>query len=442
VNARKRWVAATLALVAGAVAISLILLLPSARQSGGGASHLPSSRGTTRTAGVDASARVAAILEQMHEKAFNPQAPPPKNSGGVPGGTFINWGATWDGDVDTAKDNTDFNTNGQTDSEAGLSARHDEFTDLLYLRNLLGYRAQHPADHSFDSDIIRMEPVVKSDFRSYTYYKCSLYGELEDMQQFDPTGGWGSMADTYAAAVLSRYYSTSLETVVEGSQGHYSYRVDYAAECAAMFVDAGKRLNNQPMVQAGVSTAQHLLDHAVNPTTHLLPLQMSIGSSGAETVAQSQIKVGDAAQMLDALLHVYDLTHDSAYLDEVSSAVHWMFASPLHDQTNGGFYFSIDVDGTGLQSSYKESRQAWMLPLLEHLDRLEPGSWTAQVNEMLGVVRDKLWQPASEGYVYRVTPSFAPFQSHDGVGGSLVTESWVTAEAMDIAAQALEGNGG
>jgi hypothetical protein len=439
-------VAAGLAGIAVIIAVGLIVVTTAGHGAGGGSGGFPTSAptasataGTGSPSNVAAPARVAAILDEMQRKAFNPQAVPPKNSAGVPGGIYINWGATWDGSPDTAADNTDFNTNGQTDSQAGLPARHDEFTDLLYLRNLLGYRAQNPADHGFDTNISRMEPVVKSDFQSYTFYKCSLYGELEDMARFAPDQGWGALADAYAQAVLKRFYSASLGSVVDSA--HSSYRVDYATECAAMFVDAGKRTGNQTMLAAGISTARHILQNAVDPTTHLLPLQMSVGASGKDAVAQKQVKVGDVAQILDSFLVLYDLTNDSAYRQEVHDAVSWMFSSPIHDQQNGGFFFSVDLDGTNLQSSYKESRQAWMLPLLQHLNRLEPGMWTTQENEMLVVVRDKLWQPVSSGYVFRVTPSFGPFQSSNGPGHAHVTESWVTTEAMDIACQALEGNG-
>jgi hypothetical protein len=115
-----------------------------------------------------------------------------------------------------------------------------------------------------------------------------------------------------------------------------------------------------------------------------------------------------------------------------------MYSSPLYDRRDGGFYFSIDYDGTQLQNSYKESRQAWMLALLEHLERLQPGHWSSQVQGMLAVVTDKLWSAASDGYVYRVTPQFTVYVNHEGPGHTEVTESWVTSEAMDIACQVLE----
>ena len=386
---------------------------------------------------MDASGRIVAILEEMHAKAFNPMAPPPKASAGLPGGLYINWNPGWDGSSAGAAANTNFSSNGMTDAQTGKPARHDEFTDLVYLRNLLGYRAAHPSNHEFDSDIARMVPVVKSDFHSYTYYKCTLYQELRDMARFDPSGGWDSMANSYAEIVYQDHYNSALG-VVTGSTGS-TYRVDYAMQCAAALTDDGQRTNNPSLVAAGTAIAKHVVNNAIDPSTHLLPLQMSANGSGNDTIVQKQIKVGEEAQTLDCFLAMYDLTHDATYLTEAQAAVTWMYANALYDQEAGGFFFSVDSDGTSFQSAYKESRQAWMLPLLQHLDRLQPGQWTSRVSEMLTVVKDKLWQSPLPGYVYRVAPHFELYQTHEGPGGAIVTESWVTSEAMDIACQALEG---
>ena len=79
-----------------------------------------------------------------------------------------------------------------------------------------------------------------------------------------------------------------------------------------------------------------------------------------------------------------------------------------------------------------------MLPLLQHLARIEGGGvWTAREQEMLTVVRDKLWQPSINGYPYRETPGFTVYQSHNGPGRTNVQEDWVTSEAMGIAGESL-----
>jgi hypothetical protein len=56
---------------------------------------------------------------------------------------------------------------------------------------------------------------------------------------------------------------------------------------------------------------------------------------------------------------------------------------------------------------------------------------------MVGVVRDRLWQPAASGYVYRVTPGFAYYQTQNGPNHSTVVEDFVTTEAMGDACVGL-----
>jgi hypothetical protein len=391
----------------------------------------------SESSAVTAMQRIAAILTQMDAKAFNPQAPPPSHSDGRIGGLFINWSYTWNGDLATAPDNTNFQTNGLTDSQAGIPMRHDPFTDLMYLRNLLGYRAANPTNHSFDADITKMTPVVKSDFATYSYYKCFLFNELNDLNLYAPQGGWAKMADAYANVIYANNYDQTLGTIVAESSG--VYQATYASECAVALTESGRRQHNSAMALAGISTAKHLLHHAVDPTTHLLPSELTAQSTGPDIVNQKRIKIGEEAQTLDSLLTMYDLTGNTAFLNAVQSAVTWLFASRVHDATNGGFYFSIKSDGTGLEKAYKETRQAWMLALLDHLDRLEPGQWSTQISEMSTVVISSLWGAAGDGYVYRVTPQFGLYTNHSGPGGSAVIESWVTSESMGIAGQVLEG---
>jgi len=438
----RRVVTATIALLVATVSATTFVVLHFTTAAPPRAGTLPTASAvpTPNGAPADTHQRIIDILTQMHDKAFNPTASPPKNSAGVQGGLYVNWSATWDGNPSTAADNTNFTSNGRTDVELGVQPRHDEFTDLIYLRDLLGYRAAYPSDHRFDPDIARMEPIVRSDFAHYTYYKCFLYGELEDMARFEPDGGWGAMADAYVRAVYAHYFTGDLGTVVAGADG--TYRVDFAAECAVAFIQSGNRLHDTGMVSAGDAIVQHLLNNAIDPTTHLLPLQLQAAAGSRDTLVQQQVKMGEEAQSLDALLTLYQLTGNAALLTNVQGAVTWLFSGPLHDTQDGGFYFAVDTNGSSLDSRFKESRQAWVLTLLQHLDTLEPGKWSAQSAEILDVVRQKLWGAVSDGYVYRVTPAYQVYQSKAGLGRTIVTENWVTTEAMDIACQALEGPAG
>jgi hypothetical protein len=381
-----------------------------------------------------AARRLADILNEMHTSAFNPDAPPTKGSS-VTGGLFVNWRGVWDGNLSTASDNTNVQTTGLSDDQNGASPRHDPVTDLMYLRNLRAYKFYYPSDHSFDADAARMEPIVKAEFAGYTYYRSWIYFQLRDLDRFEPGAGWDQMAHTFVSAVHRNFYNSSAGTVVDKS--HNNYRTDFAAESAAAFADAGARYNDAQLTAAARSTAHHLLASAENPNTHLYPLQMN-WSSGGDTVGQAQIKLGEQAQTLDALLTVYDHLREPEILAAVKAGVDQLYSPTmgLHDTLSGGFFFSVDADGKGVQSAYKESRQAWMLATVEHLNR-EVGGQDQRIAEMQSVVLEKLWQSALHGYVYRVTPSFGLYTNHSGPNHGSVEENFITSEAMGIAGNVL-----
>lgn len=380
--------------------------------------------------------RLADILNDMHQDAFNPQAPSTKSSS-LPGGLFVNWRGTWDGDLSTAGDNTNVQTSGESDNQAGSSPRHDPVTDLMYMRNLRAYMYYAPNDHAFDGDAARMEPIVKAEFAGYTYYRAWIYFQLRDLATFDPRGGWDQLAHNYVEAVYKDFYNSSAGTVIDKS--HDNYRTDFAAESAAAFADAGARYNEPPLTQAARSTAMHLLGQAEDPNTHLFPLQMNLSTSGgADEIGDPQIKMGEEAQTLDSLLTVYDHVRVPAILTAVTDAVNELYNPKLgiHDPLGGGFFFDIQSDGSGLQSAYKETRQAWMLQTLNHLNR-EIGGQAQRIAEMTNVVLNKMWESSIDGYVYRTTVNFGIYTNHSGSGHTSVQENFVTSEAMGIAGNVL-----
>lgn len=382
-------------------------------------------------------ARIRAILRDMSGHAFNPQAPP---AGGASrrGGLFINWRGTWRGGFATAAANTNIQENGLPDQLAGKAPRHDPLTDLTYLVDLCAYQAVSPGDREFALDVSRMSPVVRQEFAKVGYYRCWVYFQFRDLGGLQPGQGWDALADRYASRIYQHFYNERAGTVADPRHDGV-YRTDYAAECGAMLIDAGQRQHNAQWIGAGDSTLAHLLQRAQNPRTHLFPLQLKLGPT-RDTIVQAQLKVGAEAQLLNSFLDAYDLTGNKSYLAAVTRAVSALYspAVGLFDKVRGGFFFSVDADGRGLNAHYKESRQAWMLPLLEHLARIEAGGvWAGRERQMLFVVRDKLWQPSIHGYPYRETASFAVYRSDNGPGRTHVAENWVSAEAMGITCESL-----
>lgn len=402
-------------------------------------SPVPAPGPSSGTVGEPATgARIRDILQDMNVNAFNPQARP-ANGASLPGGLFINWRGNWRGDPATTAANTNIQESGLSDAQAGSASRHDPLTDLVYLVNLYAYQAIYPADRQFALDASRMEPIVQQEYANEGYYRCWVYFQLRDLGELQPSQGWDAMAARFAASVYQHYYDSQAGTIAE--QRHDGlYRTDFAAECGAMLIDAGQRQRNAAWVNAGNSTLTHLLQRAQNPRTHLFPLHMKLGPA-QDTVVQAQLTVGEETQLLNSFLNAYDLTGNKRYLDAAVQGVNSLYspALGLWDRVNGGFFFSVQADGQHLETSYKESRQSWMLPLLQHLARIEGGGeWARRQQEMLTVVRDRLWQPGINGYPYRETPGFGIYQSTNGPNDSVVVEDWVTSEAMGIAGESLE----
>jgi len=382
-------------------------------------------------------ARVRDILADMRADAFNPQAPPASGARQA-GGLFINWKGTWSGDSASVSANTDMQESGLSDQQAGSAPRHDPLTDLTYLVNLYAYQAIDPGDREFAPDVTRMEPIVQQEFSNAGYYRCWVYFQLRDLGEMQPAQDWDAIAARFATGIYQHYYDSKAGTIADPRHAG-TYRVDYAAECGAVLIDAGHRAHKPAWVNAGNSTLAYLLRRAQNPSTHLFPLQMQIGPI-QDTIVQAQLTVGEEAQLLNSFLDAYSLTGHKGYLDAVVQAVNSLYshAIGLWDRVHGGFFFSVNVDGRSVDTAYKETRQAWMLPLLQHLARIERGGvWAAREQEMLAVVRDELWQPGIHGYPYRVSVGFGIFQSHNGPGRTPVTEDWVTSEAMGIAGESL-----
>ena len=86
-----------------------------------------------------------------------------------------------------------------------------------------------------------------------------------------------------------------------------------------MLIDAGQREHDAAWVRAGNSTLTRLIKRAQNPGTHLFPLQMMVGPA-RDTVVQSQLTIGEEAQLLNSFLDAYDRTGNKSYLDAVLEA--------------------------------------------------------------------------------------------------------------------------
>jgi len=158
-----------------------------------------------------------------------------------------------------------------------------------------------------------------------------------------------------------------------------------------------------------------------DPNTHLYPLQMNY-QQGGDGVGQAQIKIGEQAQTLDSLLTVYDHIRIPQILTAVKAAVDEMYnpALGLQDALNGGFFYSVDFDGKGLQSAYKESRQGWMVQLLGHLNANLDTRTAAGAETLFNKTRAAISRASDGEQVPSVSSSLAedvPLSATETTGG-------------------------
>jgi hypothetical protein len=373
--------------------------------------------------------RIETVMTSFAAKAWNPAAPAARPSR-LTGGLFVNYRAEWDGTSDVAA-NTNIRTGGDSDAQAEVSARHDPLTDLSILRNLDAMLSAGIRNTELDRLRCRLQPVTAAEFSDYGPARGWVYEALADLADLDPAGPWSVAARRYAETLADDYRSG----LPNGSRG---VRPDWVAECAAALVDAGARYAETAWTTTGHDLAHQLVELGANSATGLFPGQLDLDPNGVAVVKDPLVKVGSQAQLLDALLTVGRKTQDHELIRAVQTGLASLFSPTIGvlDRVRGGWFYAVDADGTQVRTDYKETRQAWLVPLFQ--DAAEVGVLDVKyANQQLGIVRDRLYQTHSGGYVYRVAPSFAPFASSQD--GTYTQEDWISSEATGIAIQALLG---
>lgn|GEM_PF-4848652 len=375
------------------------------------------------------------MLDAVAGHAWNPAAPLAKGQRTI-GGVFVNWRPDWDGHSAVAA-NTNIGTTGVSDAAAGAASRHDPLDDLLILRVLDTYLAT--GAHSAPMDQLRCElsPIVAQEFARYGVDRAWIYGQLIALGQLDSGGAWLSDARDYADLLARSYIDPIAGAERDPRTG--AYRSDNAAEVAGALADAGHRFGRPDWLSIAAKAAAYLVTRAANPVTGLFPGTLTVTTGGTQdVVGDPLVKVGSQAQLLDALLSVYDQTGDHSLLTAVQRAA-VSLDSPaigLADPRAGGYFYAADASGTRIRTSYKETRQAWMLPLWRHLVR-DGVTGAGQVSALDAFVRDGLFRAGGDGFAYRVAPDLSTFVSNGN--DTTVREDFISTEATGIAVVALLG---
>ena len=365
-----------------------------------------------------------------HERrGFNPQAPAVSGAR-QPGGLFINWRGTW---AATRRAQPPTRTSRKSACPISRRTAHRAMirsptspTSSIFTPT----RPSTPMTGNSRPDVARMEPIVQQEYANEGYYRCWVL--LSAPRSRQPAARPGLECPGHSLRGLaSTSITTTARRVRSPTRGMATSTGPTtrpsAARCSSTPPAGARRgvgqrwqLDAHPPHKAGAESR-----HAFVPTADVV-------GSARDTVVQSQLTIGEEAQLLNSFLDAYDLTANKSYLDAVLEAVNSLYspAIGLWDQANDGFFFSVDADGQSLNTHYKESRQAWMLPLLQHLARIEGGGvWTAREQTMLTVVRDKLWQPSINGYPYREIPGFTGVTSPTtGPAARTSQEDWVTSK--------------
>jgi hypothetical protein len=379
--------------------------------------------------------RISGVLNAFAQRAWNPTAPPVRPSR-QQGGLFINYRPTFDGSSHPDAQ-TNVNTNGLSDAQAGKQSRHDPLTDLALLRDLDAASAGGIRSPATDRLRCRLVPVTAAEFTDYGPPRGSVYSQLADLSQLDPAGPWRADAHRFAATLAKTFGDP---TTLGATAARPQVRPDWVAESAEALVDAGSRFTTPAWTSLGERLADQLAATAADPGTGLFPDLVEVHSSGAVTVADPLVRTGAEAQLLDSLLVVADRTGNGQVRSAAAAALMAM-ESPgigLVDTGHGGWFFGVDADGTGPRTAYKETRSAWMVPLLRHAVRdglPVPAGAPAQAERL---VRDSMYLASSQGYVYRLAPDWTVYS--DRQQGSTLAENWVSSEATGIAVDVLLGD--
>lgn len=359
------------------------------------------------------------------------------------------------------------------------AVRHDPTTDITYLRNLLDYQAL-VGSHSYDDDIATMTPIVYQNFWKYSSYKAWPYFEMIRLHIRQPNQGWGAAAAFTAASIYKNFYDSTSGAIVDKSKTPNSYTVSYALQAAVVLLDAAQRfdglsvtglsgsaptsltITNAAFAPAGRSAVSYMLTNgATNATTGLLAKALVWNYPSTDTVAPDTStgelnRSGEGGQDLDYFCRAYQLAPSiSGLLTEIRKyAESSLNTYGLYDTVNGGFFQSLEYNGTNLNTAYKEvGRQAHWLRALNRMVVCDPGgsdshsvSWSTWRNRLLNTAAFRYFSttpPCSGssypgGCVYRLYNNFNLYVDTDtGKAADYTTEHWVTSEACGIVAGAL-----
>lgn len=339
--------------------------------------------------------------------------------------------------------------------QRGHSTRKDSLNDLRMLENLYWYKERHPGDTSMDAYIKRILPTTQQEWGHTVQNKGWIYFTLLRMRDFSHDAAyWNQTLQGWATAEY-KLLDPKLGLPhggVDSSAGsdkfrlQDGYRVDHALETSLALVDAGTRFHHPEWVDAGKRGADVVIKQAYNRQYHLFGriYILSDPRFGDNKLLDTQARMGETGQEIEALVRTGVYTHNQAYLSLAKEMLDNLQTSPLRDTTNGGFYFKLYLgpyqgNTTGyVDKSIKETRQLHVL-IATHLANLVFNNrWAGLEHDLIQVATQRLFLPAPvPGFSYRVRPDGAMYPCKSCKTAPQL-EDWITSEADNIALEAMQ----
>jgi hypothetical protein len=362
-------------------------------------------------------------------------------------GILINW----------RRDNTSrVNCDSNNCDKRGHSTRHDPANDLRNLENLYWYKHRHPNDTSLDGYIKRILPGVKQQWGNTTLGKGWIYYILLRLAMYsNEPAYWNNTALHWAQVQYQSIdprrgvHHGPLDTVAGVGSVHLqdAYRVDHELEIGTALVDAGKRYHHPEWISAGLNMVDIVTREAFSPTYHLFSRIYLISDPryGEKKIYDYQARMGEQGQEIEALVRSGIYTGTTSFLNLASQMLDALQSQPIHDRTNGGFYFSILLGpyqghGAGYVShKEKETRQLHVLAAVHLANPARGNRWSVLEAELLGLATtpNRLFLPPSvPGYPYHLLANWSLYPCADCEPAP--TENWTSAEADNIALEALQ----
>ncbi|GCE08688.1 hypothetical protein [Dictyobacter aurantiacus] len=399
--------------------------------------HQPTAQPTpTRTRVKDLDTIVTQVLNDMNAHSWDDQLHT----------TLINWRKSDVNQVNCSPDRCD---------QRGHSTRRDSLNDLRILDNMYWYKMRHPDDKSIDQYIARMLPTTQREWGHTVLNKGWVYFTLLHMRDFShDTDYWNHTMLGWATSEYKRIDPNlgvqhgDLDTSAGGGNVHLQdgYRVDHALETSLALVDAGTRFQHPEWVTAGNRGAEAVIKQAYNQHYHLFGRIYLLNDSryGSNKLLDTQARMGETGQELEALIRTGAYTHNQTYLKLAKEMLDNLETSPLRDRTNGGFYFKMYLGPyqgftTGyVDKSIKETRQMHVLIAVHLANLVFNNRWADLEKDLIQVATQRLFLPAPvPGFSYRVLPNGDMYPCPSCTVAPKL-EDWVTSEADNISLEAFQ----